>query len=490
MNTKILSFLSILAILYFSSCSNSEQLKENIDKKSPPVIATQDSTMSVEKKTTQEIKPIFIEQAYATSAEKGFDIENLFDQDQKTVFKTKIGTGPNEGIMIYFPTPTFVHHLNLIPLKEENTAEITSLFIFSNGQGSYHNQFNNISINQEVSSLFIKIQQTNKDQTRNLTDFEMQETGFEGTVNSFPQNQNTGIENISFFSTATDKLVLQFPTKINGSIQASSTLAPITAYHTNNLFDSHKSSAWVEGSNTSGAGENIIFNTDKNITISKIKIWNGYQRSNKHFKSNCSAKQILFNNEIILLEDSEKPQTIQFKQPITSSQFTLNIKNSFDEGKKYQDLAISELVFFNEKNEPFIINNNNQINNITNNDNIKNILNKSIINNLYDADIESSNKSLIIRDDFTFVYYLTVSTDSGEESMNQDIVMEGNWEINQENGKNVKIKLFGKKHSVSNTQQIYGTNSLRENEHIFTDYLNIKNNSISGGKYIQDFFIK
>ena len=140
----------------FCACS-SPQSKKEINEQKEPIINTieNESRDIIDKKET-----IIIERTYATSFQKGFGIETLFDENETTYFQTKKGTGPNEGIMFYFSKPTSLHHLK-IDIDKSSILETVEIFV--NGTMlSINKCTENIIIDDVVSSLFIKFKKTTK----------------------------------------------------------------------------------------------------------------------------------------------------------------------------------------------------------------------------------------------------------------------------------------------------------------------------------------
>lgn len=465
----------------FCTCS-SPQSKKEINENKEPIINTveEKSTNIIDSK--KAIETIIIERAYATSFQKGFDIQTLFDNDKNTYFQTKKGTGPNEGIMFYFSKPTSLHHLK-IDIDESSILETVEFFV--NGtMVSINKCKDKIMVDDAVSSLFIKFKKTTQNQKRKLTEQEIQFLGMGGDFSellSFPIDKQITLKNISFFKNEEEEFNVILPKKIQGTVTASSILNPTIAYQPANLFDAYLSSAWVEGNESTGNGEKLTFVSNTNKTFQKVKIWNGYQRSSSHFTANCSAKKIRLQNEVIELKDEEQGQLFSLTNPISIQNFSLTIDEVYDENKKYKDLAISELVFFDENDEPFIFNCEKQFVK-TSSSILKNILNKSIENIIEDG-MEACRKSIILRDDFTFVYYNTYS----EEMDNKQTIAEGNWEIVKESTKDITIKLFGKKHIATMNYQLYGENDNDETSHIFTDIITINDKQLIGGKHIENF---
>ncbi|EMF79882.1 hypothetical protein LEP1GSC188_1853 [Leptospira weilii serovar Topaz str. LT2116] len=79
---------------------------------------------------------------------------------------------------------------------------------------------------------------------------------------------------------------------MEGSVIASDTLSPVSFYDVTNLFDSRYEYAWASD-DRKGKGDAVTldFRFNERQRITKIKIWNGYQRSDQHCYSNGRLKE-------------------------------------------------------------------------------------------------------------------------------------------------------------------------------------------------------
>lgn len=144
---------------------------------------------------------------------------------------------------------------------------------------------------------------------------------------------------------------IKTPALVTGAVEASSTLAPQTAYDPVFLFDSRFEYGWA--SNKQAKDVNLSFNFDQPQRIEKIRIWNGYQRSVNHCQANSRAKTVKLSgddgySEVITIRDILGAQVIALPKPFIGKQLKFEIVDSFL-GKSYKDLVISELRFFDGK---------------------------------------------------------------------------------------------------------------------------------------------
>lgn len=144
---------------------------------------------------------------------------------------------------------------------------------------------------------------------------------------------------------------IKAPLLIDGTVAASSTLSPTTAYDPIFLFDSRFEYGWA--SNKQAKNVDLTFTFEQPQTVEKIRIWNGYQRSVNHCQANSRARAINISGDggysaSISVKDILGSQVISLLKPFTGKQLKFEIADSFL-GKSYKDLVISELRFFNGK---------------------------------------------------------------------------------------------------------------------------------------------
>ena len=151
------------------------------------------------------------------------------------------------------------------------------------------------------------------------------------------------------------------------NVTASSFLSPQgkNTYEPQNAHDDSYASAWVEGAKGNGVGEYLTYHfTPYCPRITTIIIANGYVKSQEAWENNGRVKKLkMYVNEepyaILLLEDSRSEQSFVFPpignrrdednslideenvQPWTLKFEILEVYK----GKKYSDVAISELYF-------------------------------------------------------------------------------------------------------------------------------------------------
>lgn len=132
--------------------------------------------------------------------------------------------------------------------------------------------------------------------------------------------------------------------------------APYLKYHPNYAMDGDPQTAWNEGAPSSGAGEWLKLSIGEdaslyNISQLRIRLLNGYQKSEELYEKNSRIKtlQVTINGsqkETFTLPDDQEWQELLFPLPkITLESIELKVLDVY-EGKKYQDLCISEVELY------------------------------------------------------------------------------------------------------------------------------------------------
>ncbi|MBF3368224.1 NADase-type glycan-binding domain-containing protein, partial [Leptospira interrogans] len=103
-----------------------------------------------------------------------------------------------------------------------------------------------------------------------------------------------------------------------------------------------------------GVGVTLDFQFSERQTITKIKIWNGYQRSDQHCYSNGRLKEATLTgdngyNQKIQVQDILGPQEIQLEKPFEGKNLRLTVTDIYA-GKMYKGIVLSEIRFGEKKN--------------------------------------------------------------------------------------------------------------------------------------------
>ena len=147
------------------------------------------------------------------------------------------------------------------------------------------------------------------------------------------------------FEPGNEPLVVKLPQSLRASASATSTLAPQFAYDVSHLFDSQVDMAWAtDGKTTDGRNESLSVDFGMPVTVSGLIIWNGYQRSDTHYKANGRVKTLDVNGQTVTVKDTQGAQSISLPKPVEAESLKLTIKDIYP-GGSYKDVLMSELRF-------------------------------------------------------------------------------------------------------------------------------------------------
>ncbi|MCP4134607.1 MAG: hypothetical protein GY754_26775 [bacterium] len=414
---------------------------------------------------------VVLEGLYATSVNLGYEEfgpHKLFD-GTNDYWATMPGAGQDEGVMLYFEKPVRVESIKVIIPGSGNHSKVNSIGIYANGldKGSF-SITKSLNIKEDLTSLYIRI----------------------SGLGDYTINKPAAIQELEIYGTGGKKLNILPPAVVTGTVKASSILTPEVAYNTDFLFDSRKEFGWVEGSEKSGTGESLTFSFNDSVTISKIKVWNGYLRSEKHFKSNERVKNFSFGTSggesaKHTLSDSMDPQVVELAKPLKGKEFVLKIEDIY-KGSKYTDCVISELRFFDgarwfvvhsggtEKRKKALMS---KINGTV----LEKIIDKRL-NQSGGEGISSQSQSLILRSNNSFVLWVESEDSTYDRTMSQRKVLDGNWELVSLSGEAASIKIFGKIFNIAELSQMYQGDKRTETVSIFQDLLTVSKDAITAKK--------
>lgn len=138
------------------------------------------------------------------------------------------------------------------------------------------------------------------------------------------------------------------------SVKANSTLPDKDgeSYAETNVLDDKAGTYWAEGKPDAGMGTMFTVNFDGQVTLSKIKVWNGCWQTADLWKRMYRVKEIElkypdFTYERLTIPDGQEPQVISLKEPKKLDNVKLVIKGVYD-GTTFQDTAISEIRFLDD----------------------------------------------------------------------------------------------------------------------------------------------
>lgn len=479
MKSKTVFFITLLAL---AACGGEAPKTDNPAPSASPTPATSD---------TRPI--IWLEGIYATSSSPAHEVYDLFDDDPGTGWQTRPGSGPDEGIMLYFTNALALQSVQVVPEEGVFQNEHAFLQTYINGSLSGSGKpGEQIDLGKKmVKSLYIRFAKTGLEQSARRD-----KDGAAVEIVSFPTNGYVGVKELNVLNDKGERLRLVPPKREHGTQSASSTLEPELAYSPANLFDARKEFVWVEGNkNTAGEGEILTFGFEEPVKITAIQIWNGYQRSDEHFAANARVRNFEFGVKggpvsTYTLRDTKAGQKIELSAAAEGREFELKIKSTYP-GRRYKDLAISDLVFF-DGDKPFIMEsklpeqNEAALRNRTGSSPLTQIFNRRISNVVEEAGVVTQ-QSLILRSDGTFVFY---SNDTMPDGTVSQTLADGNWEMVSADVANFVIKVFGRWNNVSDFADYYRGTSTQNVTRIFSDELFTDGNIVQGKKMIGTFYVR
>lgn len=298
-------------------------------------------------------EPTVIERAFASSTflpHSEYELEHIF-QDNEKYWSTMPGAGPEETLQFDFKDSTRIGKIVIHQAEGESLARIERISIFGDGRllQTRSNLDAEITLNETVQSLYISI-----DSTQFINRYSPK-GGRKVQTQEFAKNKRVGIRHIELIGAKGEKMRLVAPKRIGGKAVASSTLAPHSIYSVAKLFDGQSGSAWVEGRNGNGTGEQIMFYFDTPVRVTNFKVWNGYQRPDKDAEKYGNLETITFGTEKIYpqhinLKKQSGGQELEMMTSHMGTVFGLRVKKA----SQHKDMAISEIVFY-DGYEPFVM---------------------------------------------------------------------------------------------------------------------------------------
>lgn len=460
-------------------CSNGQN-NSGPSKVKPDLIATT---------TTLPKGSVALDGVYATSVANGSDVLNLFDENPKTHWQARPGAGPNEGILIRFATPTQLTGLEASGTDGAFEPEGGLMDLSFDGKTLYQSVIGQKldlsgATDGPVRELYIRITHTNL------------ENALEPEIGPWFQPRNlppVGFKSLRLFGDKGQELRLVAPLAQGGTVVASSSLAPGYAYGPERLFDSNPELAWVEGNKTNaGEGEVLEFAFEKPVRITALKLWNGYQRTPESFSDNACLNTFEFgikNSSLqpYALKDQPDAQILALGEPLTGTVFQLRIKSVFP-GKKYSDLALSELVFYNGEQPITLRSNPNTAETALRNRVVQTplaeILNRgcrSISGSLK----QDFNQLFTLRDDGTFSLQVIATTVDESETIT---VAAGHWELLEGTSTLAKVKITG---CIKSTVNWMDRPTLEKTTlRTFSEIIQLDQNTLRGQKVVERFRFK
>lgn len=441
-------------------------------------------------------RPLYLQGVAATS--NSYQVDYIFDKRDNNKWESKRGTASDEGIMLRFQNKIFIQKIEIESAEGNGIAKVDDVILYGDdvpcGRGKMGESIN---IGDTYASLFIRIGKTD-----NTNEVKVEDEAKKGVVRKFSKSHSVGIQNIKMWDEDGKEYRLIAPRKVDGRIVTSSTLQSTSKYSSTNLFDNRKESAWVEGVDGNGINEQLTFEVFQGVDIDAVQIWNGYQRSPSVYKTNARLKgfslgEVGGKSYEYTLRDDDAGQKIDLQVPLQKN-FELTINSAYD-GSKYQDLGISEILFFEDGNPLQLHLKLNLLEHPidlkTKGTNLESLVDTRIANEMeYGPSGFYADRSIILRSDGTFSMYLMeklYAETEGGDAEKYESMANGNWEIQSATASKSIIKLTGKMIDLSAALAAQkGDNEQAEIIQYFTDKLTIENNLIRGEQILDEIVIR
>jgi len=392
-------------------------------------------------------------------------------------------SGTDEGIYIQFENPISASHIKLsastlgklVVYINGKTSGPDGRYYIASGRANYYVAYgwgNALPIPERIKSIFIKI---------DSGDLRVNISRIQFLSSKLPAGELEA-------ETLDVAIPLVLPKLISASISASSILSPETAYQPANLVDSKYDMAWsTDGKKTAGKGESFTVTFNAKQTLAGMLLWNGYQRSEEHFKANGRVLQMEARSdagdvEQVTIKDMMGPQRVVFKKPFKDiKSLSFKIKD-IKAGDKYKDVLISELRFIGNNNElilPIVAAKATSVPNFLQpliGRSFSAILHQPVTQKEIQGDYfilspKCDNSRIRIRNDGSYVIYKGYDYSSKDADASVEAtVFEGNWEP-----KDNLIRIFGRNYKTALETSEYLKGALKApRTNIFQSELTIK----------------
>ena len=438
--------------------------------------------------------PVLLQTLYATVTALNSDVGHLLDGDPSTLWRTPPGAGPGEGITLEFLNPRvdMLHGLELVPASGDSLATIRKVSIYLNGlQLAQSDPGEYFSLEGPVEELRIQIAETAEEQ---LLSFEEKDRTV--SVKKFSPAVAVGLSALRLYGPEGREYRLVPPRRVRGRLIPTSNLNPLSAYHAGLLFDGRRTTAWVGGSEGAPGNDSILIQLESPISLTDIRVWNGYQLSPAHFAANGKVRRFAFAPAgaaatIYDLRNSRTGQPIRLNPEVRGREFIFQILEIY-RGERYRDLAISELVLL-QAGQPILIES--ELADLFREELLfkcRGTVLEALLNIRIYNEIQSKNgdffrqKSLVLHTDGSFVAEL--SEFLPEEGETRKIRTDGHWQIRQVDAETATIELFGRLLRSNDSDREEKRLYPAESGELFSDLLTINGNRVESARFLGTFY--
>ncbi len=249
-------------------------------------------------------------------------------------------------------------------------------------------------------------------------------------------------------------LSVKAPRLVPGRIQASSVLEPADAYHPSFLFDGRTDFGWAKGAKGTGAGESLTLTLEAPVELVGLELWNGYQRSEDHFRKNARAGQLSLSVDggapiVLKVKDASGPQMLKLPAPVKGKTLKLTVDKAIA-GTKYPDLVLSELRLVDAQGPLSVRTTDTDARRKAFQAALANTSLGKVVDRSWSKRCETGNghmtRTFKARTNHTFVFYDQVTGTENDEDY--DEVLDGAWVVKKVARPWAAIELYGRRHRV------------------------------------------
>ncbi len=414
--------------LLLAACSSSSD-----DAAQPPV--TQVRPDHAAQATTPEPEPttgLFLQALVATS---GADAAKVLDGDAGTGWRPR-GDPENEGLLLRFEQP-----VRVLEAKVQLCADSGAATIHSYLDGSDN------TLTRVNPGGFVKLPWRGGVEAPAFKSLFLRAGSVAGAL-------------------CVAEVALTLPPEVQGPVrpprsrvarvEASSVLEPADAYHPGYLFDGRTDFGWVEGAEGLGVGEELTLSFKSPVKIAALEVWNGYQRSEDHFKKNARLSSLTLNVDsrppvTLQVADTMGPQRLELPEPVSASRLRLGIAGAVP-GSRYEDLVISELRLHDAQGALSVATPDLGQRQKALQEQVAGELLSQVVDKSWTGFCDDS-ETLKLRSNHSFVHYSAVA-EGPDDSVRE--VFDGAWVVDEQGPGTAGVQLYGRRHRTETSWRPYG----------------------------------
>lgn len=409
---------------------------------------------------------------------------HLFDNNANTDWKISKQIEKTGSLSIVFYDSIAIEKLLL---RAEKPASKNCTIVINNTVEIPDSGNDTLLIGQNVKSLLLKWRAKPEFQIVDSY-FRMAEEAKHIRMGKFMRSDTVSISEIMLFDKKNNRIMVKNPMICRAKIKTPQALSPEHAYGKQHLFDLKKENAFIAKSLEDATKQRFDFYFDSAVTISGLELLNGYQRSKSLFDNNLRIQKIIIGChktffDTLDIKNTIEPQHVALKKPRTSQHFFFIVDSVYE--AKFDNLAISEFYFYNDKQLIIILPKNRY--KIKENNEKPHFTGKALKN------YTNRNNDNILLEKLCFFRknYILYASKTAYSNLNRTdgkkIVWEGNWSIETDYGDSLRVHIFGNEmeYDIENNQTV----KQNHEHHNFQERIIINKKQIKS-HILGDFYIE